>query len=352
MSSANWLMSILHNIFIDGTRLRRAEVQRLARATELVDRVPPRPGWHVRLNQVREAFMELPDEQRAALHLVAIEGLGYAEAAEALSIPQLYPGIQARRQGRASTWPFGLRHAPSWVGSTSSRSDAASRSAWLRLDASARMADSRLLGRHHCPRTVAIAARTDAAADDDGRVRALMPGPKIKHEVDRPQYAAMRGRLPGDNVLGGCCGTDHRHIERILQRVQRGSLGKEVIMLDFNVPRVAALVTAASLENAQRAFDTLTGAFASDSPSGWMFPDEQQYLQYFPIFAKAFGGAPIDRGTALASPDCSGAALWLSSVAGPDQDALAGRSSGKGTSWQSLMRWHACTRPSRTGICR
>ena len=30
-----WLMSILHNVFIDGTRLRRAEVQRLARATEL-----------------------------------------------------------------------------------------------------------------------------------------------------------------------------------------------------------------------------------------------------------------------------------------------------------------------------
>jgi hypothetical protein len=95
-------------------------------------------------------------------------------------------------------------------------------------------------------------------------------------------------------------------------------------MLDFNVARVAALVTAASLENAQRAFDTLTRAFASDSPSRWMFPDEQQYLQYFPIFAKAFGGAPIDRGTALASPDCSGVALWLSSVAGPDQDALAG----------------------------
>ena len=83
-----WLMSILHNVFIDGTRLRRAEVQRLARVTELVDRTcPPAQDDHVRLNQVRETFMELPDEQRAALHLVAIEGLGYAEAAEALSIP-------------------------------------------------------------------------------------------------------------------------------------------------------------------------------------------------------------------------------------------------------------------------
>jgi S-methylmethionine-dependent homocysteine/selenocysteine methylase len=29
------------------------------------------------------------------------------------------------------------------------------------------------------------------------------------------QYAALRARFPWINVLGGCCGTDHRHIERI-----------------------------------------------------------------------------------------------------------------------------------------
>lgn len=28
-------------------------------------------------------------------------------------------------------------------------------------------------------------------------------------------YRALRRRLPGINVLGGCCGTDHRHIEQI-----------------------------------------------------------------------------------------------------------------------------------------
>jgi predicted RNA polymerase sigma factor len=41
----------------------------------------------VRLCQVRQAFIELPDEQRAALHLVAIEGLTYTEAAVTLGIP-------------------------------------------------------------------------------------------------------------------------------------------------------------------------------------------------------------------------------------------------------------------------
>jgi len=95
-------------------------------------------------------------------------------------------------------------------------------------------------------------------------------------------------------------------------------------MLDLNVIGAAApLVAAVQPENAQRAFDTLTLAFATDPPSRWTFPDERQYLQYFPIFAKAFGGAAIDRGTALASPDCSGVALWLSPGVGPDEDALA-----------------------------
>jgi homocysteine S-methyltransferase len=26
-------------------------------------------------------------------------------------------------------------------------------------------------------------------------------------------YAALYGRLPGLAVVGGCCGTDHRHVE-------------------------------------------------------------------------------------------------------------------------------------------
>jgi S-methylmethionine-dependent homocysteine/selenocysteine methylase len=29
------------------------------------------------------------------------------------------------------------------------------------------------------------------------------------------QYAELKRRLPGLTVLGGCCGTDHRHLERI-----------------------------------------------------------------------------------------------------------------------------------------
>lgn len=37
-------------------------------------------------------------------------------------------------------------------------------------------------------------------------------------------YADIRGRLPRINVLGGCCGTDHRHIEQIIAACKPGVL--------------------------------------------------------------------------------------------------------------------------------
>jgi len=83
-----WLLSILHNVYVDGSRARHAEAQRLARAGELTEPyLPPGQDHHVRLRQVGQAFIELPKEQCAALHLVTIEGLTYAEAAATLGIP-------------------------------------------------------------------------------------------------------------------------------------------------------------------------------------------------------------------------------------------------------------------------
>ena len=51
----------------------------------------------MRLAQIRQAFFNLPEEQRAALHLVAIEGLSYQEAADALAVR----GTLMSRIGRA-----------------------------------------------------------------------------------------------------------------------------------------------------------------------------------------------------------------------------------------------------------
>ena len=48
---------------------------------------PPAQEGQVRLAQIRQAFLTLPEEQRAALHLVTLEGMAYADAAAVLGIP-------------------------------------------------------------------------------------------------------------------------------------------------------------------------------------------------------------------------------------------------------------------------
>jgi RNA polymerase sigma factor (sigma-70 family) len=95
----SWLLSILHNVFVDRLRSRRAEAGRMDRMGALADDTLAPPQEHaVRLAEVWEAFHALPDEQRAALHLVAIEGLTYQDAASALGIPL---GTLMSRIGRA-----------------------------------------------------------------------------------------------------------------------------------------------------------------------------------------------------------------------------------------------------------
>ncbi|EJN06101.1 sigma-70 family RNA polymerase sigma factor [Phyllobacterium sp. YR531] len=83
-----WLFSVLHNTFIDGFRSRQAEARRIAQAAEIAETVQQPSQEHaVRLEQIRQIFDTLPEEQRSALHLVAIEGLSYEEAAGILGIP-------------------------------------------------------------------------------------------------------------------------------------------------------------------------------------------------------------------------------------------------------------------------
>jgi RNA polymerase sigma factor (sigma-70 family) len=87
-NSKVWPLSILHNVYGDRSRTRYAKARRLARAGELVEPHPlPTREQHVRLCQVRQAFIELPKEQRAALHLVAIEGLTSIGAVAAVGVP-------------------------------------------------------------------------------------------------------------------------------------------------------------------------------------------------------------------------------------------------------------------------
>src|SRR4051794_10065406 len=93
-----WLFSVLHNSFVDGQRRKALHAARVRDAADAADTAPPDQETSVRLQQIRRAFLDLPEDQRAALHLVAIEGLSYQEAAGSLGIPL---GTLMSRLGRA-----------------------------------------------------------------------------------------------------------------------------------------------------------------------------------------------------------------------------------------------------------
>jgi RNA polymerase sigma-70 factor (ECF subfamily) len=94
-----WLLSVLHNMFIDQQRRQKAESRRSQGMAEITPiAVAADQETRVRLQQIQQAFLSLPDEQRSALHLVTIEGLSYQEAATTLDIPI---GTLMSRLGRA-----------------------------------------------------------------------------------------------------------------------------------------------------------------------------------------------------------------------------------------------------------
>lgn len=84
----SWLFGILHNVHIsdrrrDQVRTRAAaSIETLART----DIAPNQPD-HIELSRTMEAFARLPEDQRRALTLVAVEGMSYQEAAGILGIP-------------------------------------------------------------------------------------------------------------------------------------------------------------------------------------------------------------------------------------------------------------------------
>ncbi|MEQ1618953.1 MAG: sigma-70 family RNA polymerase sigma factor [Terricaulis sp.] len=84
----SWMFKIMQNLWIDS---RRAIAQAPIQDMETPD-VQGEDGREIvesreELRLVREAFAQLPDEQRAVMALVVLDGASYAEAAAALDIP-------------------------------------------------------------------------------------------------------------------------------------------------------------------------------------------------------------------------------------------------------------------------
>ncbi|MDX5361970.1 MAG: RNA polymerase sigma factor [Alphaproteobacteria bacterium] len=87
----SWMYRIVQTLWIDRARMARRRAtapdpDAIAAASDegLAAR---RPDDRLTLARVRQAVQDLPEDQRAVLVLVAIEGLSYREAAETLEIP-------------------------------------------------------------------------------------------------------------------------------------------------------------------------------------------------------------------------------------------------------------------------
>ena len=111
-----WLLAIVHNTYLK--RHQRQKIERAAaeEASWAHDRtLPPPQAARVELARTMAALMELPEEQRTVLVLVAFEGLNYRDAAEILSIPlgtlmsRLARGREALRTATGRDTPRKIR---------------------------------------------------------------------------------------------------------------------------------------------------------------------------------------------------------------------------------------------------
>jgi len=84
----SWLLSILHNIFVD--QMRKAKRSReFAKALTLMEEgtvTRPNQFHRIELRETDKALSELPAGQRSTLLMISCEGLNYAETAVATGV--------------------------------------------------------------------------------------------------------------------------------------------------------------------------------------------------------------------------------------------------------------------------
>jgi len=88
-SPRRWLFTIMHHLFVDQLRRAKRHVPAVTMMPETIDAlaVAPQQPDKVASTEVLSALQQIAPERRAALTLVAVEGLSYADAANVLGIP-------------------------------------------------------------------------------------------------------------------------------------------------------------------------------------------------------------------------------------------------------------------------
>lgn len=84
----------------------------------------------------------------------------------------------------------------------------------------------------------------------------------------------------------------------------------------------SALIKTAGTSGKRQIVDVITLAFATDPIARWVYPNSQQYLEYFPNFIRLFGGKAFETETAYYINSFSAAALWLAPGVSADEEAL------------------------------
>lgn len=108
----SWMFRIMQNLWLDGRRRQKVRGTRVdPDRTEISDdgQSARRLDDRLTLARIRAAVDRLPDDQRAVLVLVAIEGLNYRETAEVLDLPM---GTVMSRLSRARSRLFDIMDTP------------------------------------------------------------------------------------------------------------------------------------------------------------------------------------------------------------------------------------------------
>jgi RNA polymerase sigma-70 factor (ECF subfamily) len=87
-SPRRWLLTIMHHLFVDQSRRAKRHLRAVMAMPETMDAIamPPPQVDKLASLDVLLALQQIGPERRAALALVAVEGLSYADAANALGI--------------------------------------------------------------------------------------------------------------------------------------------------------------------------------------------------------------------------------------------------------------------------
>ena len=105
-----WLFTIMHNAFISSVRARRAADRELDEDLPELSQAPTQLE-RLEVRDVLAALARLPEAQRAALVLIALEDFSYREAARVLGVPlgtlmsRLARGREALRRATSEDAP-------------------------------------------------------------------------------------------------------------------------------------------------------------------------------------------------------------------------------------------------------